>query len=69
MTPDELAAAARNLAYGLGIAIYIRDGRIYQHGPGIEFLPPKDASPTPQGSPSLYQDRFFAKQARQIADR
>jgi hypothetical protein len=42
MIPDELTAAARNLAHSLGIAVYIRDGRIYQHGPGIEFLPPKD---------------------------
>jgi hypothetical protein len=41
MTPDELSGAARNLAHGLGIPVYIRDGRIYQHGPGIEFLPPK----------------------------
>jgi hypothetical protein len=41
MTPDELTSAARNLAHGLGIPVYIRDGRIYQHGPGIEFLPPK----------------------------
>ena len=69
MTSDELAAAARNLAHGLGIAVYIRDGRIYQHGPGIEFLPPKDARPTPPGSPSLHQEGFFTKQTRQIADR
>jgi hypothetical protein len=41
MTQDELTSAARNLAHGLGIPVYIRDGRIYQHGPGIEFLPPK----------------------------
>jgi hypothetical protein len=46
MTPEELAGAARDLAHGLGIAVYIRDGRIYQHGPGIEFLPPKGACPT-----------------------
>jgi len=42
MIPDELTIAARNLAHSLGIPVYIRDGRIYQHGPGIEFLPPKD---------------------------
>jgi hypothetical protein len=42
MIPDELTVAARNLAHSLGIPVYIRDGRIYQHGPGIEFLPPKD---------------------------
>ena len=40
MTPDQLHNAARNLAYGLGIPVYIRDGRIYQNGPGLAFLPP-----------------------------
>ena len=40
MTPDQLRRAARNLAYGLGIPFYIRDGRIYQFGPGLVFLPP-----------------------------
>jgi hypothetical protein len=47
MSPDELTGAARNLAHALGIPLYIRDGGIYQHGPGIEVLPPKDARPTP----------------------
>ena len=47
MSLDELSIAARNLAHGLGIPVYIRDGRIYQHGPGIEVLPPKDDRPTP----------------------
>jgi hypothetical protein len=46
MSLDELSIAARKLAHGLGIPVYIRDGRIYQHGPGIEFLPPKDDRPT-----------------------
>jgi hypothetical protein len=46
MTPDELTGAARKLAHSLGIPVYIRDGRIYQHGPGLEFLPPTGASPT-----------------------
>jgi hypothetical protein len=32
MTPEELTGAARNLAHGLGIPVYIRDGRIYQQG-------------------------------------
>src|SRR5215831_7918874 len=41
MTPDQLAGAARNLAHGLGIPVYIRDGRIYQNGPGVAFLPPE----------------------------
>ena len=40
MTPDQLRGATRNLAYGLGIAVYIRDDRIYQNGPGLAFLPP-----------------------------
>ena len=40
MTPDQLRGAARNLAYGLGIPVYIRDGRICQDGPGLAFLPP-----------------------------
>ena len=40
MTPNQLASAARNLAYGLGIPVYVRDGRIYQAGPGLAFLPP-----------------------------
>ena len=39
MTPDQLRGAARNLARGLGIPFYIRDGRIYQDGPGLAFLP------------------------------
>jgi len=39
MNSDQLTGAARNLAYGLGIPIYIRDGRIYQHGPGLMFPP------------------------------
>ena len=45
MTPDQLRGAARNLAHGLGIPVYIRDGRIYQQGPGIAFLPPNGAGP------------------------
>ena len=40
MTPDQLRGPARNLARGLGIPVYIRDGRIYQNGPGLAFLPP-----------------------------
>ena len=45
MTPDQLRRAARNLAYGLGIPVYIRDGRIYQVGPGVAFLPPNGDPP------------------------
>ena len=51
MTPDELIGAARNLAYSLGISLYIRDGRIYQHGPGAEFLPSPGASPAAPKAP------------------
>ena len=54
MTPDQLTGAARNLAHGLGIPVFIRDGRIYQHGPGVEFLPPKDDRPTPS-----FDEEFF----------
>jgi hypothetical protein len=46
MNPDELADAARKLAHALGIPVYIRDGRIYQHGPGREFLPPTSSRQT-----------------------
>jgi hypothetical protein len=51
MTPDQLTGAARDLAHGLGIPVYIRDGRIYQDGPGTEFLPAKGAHPTQPGAP------------------
>ena len=59
MTPDELTGAARNLAHGLGIPVYIRDGRIYQQGPGLAFLPPGSTStrPTEAGAPSLEEER------------
>jgi hypothetical protein len=53
MTLDRLTGAARNLAHGLGIPVYIRDGRIYQHGPGLEFLPPDGARLTVARAPSL----------------
>ena len=56
MTPEELTGAARNLAHGLGIPVYIRDGRIYQQGPGLAFLPPGDARPTVAGAPSLKEE-------------
>jgi hypothetical protein len=51
MTPDQLADAARNLAYGLGIPVYIRDGRIYQNGPGLAFLPPSGIRQTISDAP------------------
>ena len=46
MPPNQLADAARNLAHGLGIPVYIRDGRLYQHGPRLAFLRPSDTHPT-----------------------
>jgi hypothetical protein len=51
MTPDELTGAARDLADGLGIPLYIRDGQIYQHGPGVEVLPRQGSCPTALGAP------------------
>jgi hypothetical protein len=53
MTADQLTGAARNLAYGLGIPVYIRDGHIYQQGPGLAFLPSGGARPTVAGAPSV----------------
>ena len=51
MTPDQLADAARNLAYGLGIPVYVRDGRIYHNWPGLAFLPPSGTRPTVADAP------------------
>ena len=48
MTPDQLRSAARNLSFGLGIPVYIRDGRIYQNGPGLAFLPPNGDPAVPE---------------------
>jgi hypothetical protein len=59
-TPAELADAARKLAHSLGIPIYIRDGRIYQNGPGLVFLPPKGARPIVADISSA-EDAFSAK--------
>jgi hypothetical protein len=53
ITADELTGAARNLAYELGIPVYIRDGQIYQQGPGLAFLLPGGARPTVAGAPSV----------------
>jgi hypothetical protein len=59
MTPDELTSAAHKLAHGLGIPVYIRDGRIHQHGPGREILPPAGACPT--GAPSFEEEDLFTE--------
>ena len=60
ITPDELARAACKLAHSLGIPVYIRDGRIYQNGPGREFLPSTGARPTVFDI-SADEDAFSAK--------
>jgi hypothetical protein len=60
ITPDELARAACKLAHSLGIPVYIRDGRIYQNGPGLEFLPSTGARPTVPDI-SFDDDAFSAK--------
>jgi len=60
ITPDELARAACKLAHSLGIPVYIRDGRIYQNGPGLEFLPSTGAGPT-MADVSADEDAFSAR--------
>jgi hypothetical protein len=60
MTPDQLHDAARNLAHGLGIPVYIRDGRIYQDGPGLAFLPSNRAHPTVANAPSHQEEQADA---------
>jgi hypothetical protein len=59
MTPNQLAAT-RNLAFGLGIPVYIRDGRIYQNGPGLAFLPPGSTRPTVSDAPSHEEEEAAA---------
>ena len=61
MTPNQRASAARNLAHGLGIPVYIRDGRIYQHGPGLAFLPPN-------GDPAVAEVPLDQKEAADAAN-
>ena len=61
MTPNQLTSAARNLAYGLGIPVYVRDGRIYQSGPGLAFLPPK-------GDPAVAEVPFDQKEEADAAN-
>jgi hypothetical protein len=60
MTPNQLAAAARNLAYGLGIPVYVRNGRIYQNGPGLAFLPPSATRQTVSDAPSHEEEEAAA---------
>ncbi len=43
---EELERKARDMAHGLGIPVYIRDGQIWQRGPGLEIIPDESAKPT-----------------------
>jgi hypothetical protein len=46
MTPTEtLHKMAEDLAFSLGIPLYIRDGKIYQHGPGERIELKSNAKP------------------------
>jgi hypothetical protein len=60
MNPDQLPRAARNLAYALGITVYIRKGRIYQNGPGLAFLPPSGTHPTVADIPAGKEEEVDA---------
>jgi hypothetical protein len=62
MSPDKLARAARNLAHPLGLPVYIRNGRIYQHGPGVEFSPPNGVCSTVAGAPSFDEEEKRTRQ-------
>lgn len=44
---ETLEQKAHEMAYGLGISVYIRNGRIFQNGSGIEVLPPENAKMRP----------------------
>jgi hypothetical protein len=46
MTPTEtLYKMAEDLTFSLGIPLYIRDGKIYQHGPGERIELKHNAKP------------------------
>jgi hypothetical protein len=49
MPEKYIRTTAENLANALGIAVYIRDGEIYQIGPGERVDPPKSAHPETHG--------------------
>jgi hypothetical protein len=68
MSPDQLSGAARNLAHGLGIPVYIRDGRIFQHGPGLVFLPPSAIHPTVARDRSLIEEERTRRNERQLTN-
>lgn len=46
LTFEELQAMARKLVGVLGITLYVRDGWIYQNGPGEAIDPLASAKPT-----------------------
>ena len=49
-TPDEaLLRQAKAMAWSMGIRFYIRDGQIWQDGPGLEVEPPVGAHPEQAG--------------------
>jgi len=41
---------ARELAYSMGIAVYVRDGKIYQNPPGT-LIEPRPIKVAPHGAP------------------
>lgn len=43
--PDRLRGRAAEIAYSLGISLYIRDGRIWQTGPGERIDPAPGCKP------------------------
>jgi hypothetical protein len=49
-TPDEaVLRKAKAVAWALGITVYIRDGGVYQHEPGIKIEPPPGSHPEQAG--------------------
>ena len=44
---ETLEEKAQAVADGLAISVYIRDGKIYQNGPGREIRPCEGAKPVP----------------------
>lgn len=46
LTFTELEEQARKLVHSLGITLWVRDGRIWQHGPGEEIRAPEQLTPS-----------------------
>jgi hypothetical protein len=51
--PDPLRALAEKLAHSLSIPIYIRNGGVYQTGPGVRVDPPPSAAPLSHGAVTI----------------